>query len=102
MRSQVSIRALVIGIDHFQSRENTPLKKAVADAKDVAEVLRRFGGPDKVRALLGAEATRDAVFHAIDALKALPRESRAQESLVVFVATHGVILGNSSPTYLLW
>jgi formylglycine-generating enzyme required for sulfatase activity len=103
MHTQITIRALVIGIDDFQSPECPALKKAVNDATGFAKLLSRFGGPEqKIQPLLGPEATWSAVNHAIEALKAVPRESREKESLVVFVATHAIRLRSDSPSYILW
>ncbi|HXA84443.1 MAG TPA: SUMF1/EgtB/PvdO family nonheme iron enzyme [Candidatus Dormibacteraeota bacterium] len=103
MRTRPTIRALIIGVDNFKNREVGDLTKAVADAAGFAEVLRQFGGPDEnIHTLLGADATCDSVHSAIDNLRAVPLSTRAGESLVVFIATHGRRMARRPPTHLLW
>lgn len=78
------VRALVIGIDAYQSVP--PLKGAVADGRDLEASLRRNGVRD-VTALFDAAADRVTVMRALDQMV---QRSRPGDLVVLTIAGHGV------------
>jgi hypothetical protein len=78
------VRALVIGIDAYQSVP--PLRGAVADARDLETALRANGVKD-VTALFDAAADRASVMRALDGLLA---RSGPRDLVVLTIAGHGV------------
>jgi hypothetical protein len=83
--------ALVIGIP-----------PGVADAQDIAEVLRDPGlcgyAPANVRLLLDGEATRDAIYAGLDALA---RDTRETSTAFVYFSGHGVRVRGTDRYYLM-
>lgn len=81
-----AVRALVIGIDTYGNPQSVaPLDGAVADARDIAGVLRA-GGVDDIAVLLDHEATRSAVEKAITGLA---QRAKPDDLVVVTFAGHG-------------
>jgi caspase domain-containing protein len=77
------VHALIIGIDAYQHVR--PLKGASADAHDIESVLRKMGVTDLV-ALLDAQADRDSVLRAVNAM--LERVAPG-DLIVLSIAGHG-------------
>lgn len=77
------VRALVIGIDHYQGEP--PLRGAVADARDIATTLQDNGAKD-VTVLFDAAADRAHVMRALDDLVG---RSRPSDLVVVSLAGYG-------------
>lgn len=81
--AQAETRAVVVGINDYI---NVPkLKGAVADAEDIAAVLKKSGAKDVVL-LRDAEATRKSVLEAIEQLIA---RSRKDDLAIIALAGHG-------------
>lgn len=79
--------ALVIGIDNYRDPKIPPLKTAVNDAKELANLLQsRYGF--KVELLLDGEATRKAI---IQKLRELALKTTPDESVLIYFAGHGEI-----------
>jgi hypothetical protein len=79
-----AVRAVVIGIDAYQSVP--PLRGAVADARDIEQTLRGEGVKD-LTALYDADADRAAVMRTLDELA---QRSRPGDLVVLSLAGHGV------------
>lgn len=85
--------AVVVGIDAYGGGIS-PLRSAVADARSVAEVLRRDHGFEIV-CLFDADARRSRL---IDMLYELPSRLGSNDRLLFYFAGHGVALdGNTGP-----
>ena len=81
-----TVRALVIGIDHYQNPQTAPpLDGAVADARDLAQTLRS-GGASDVTVLIDHAATRTAVERA---LAELARRAGPGDLVTITFAGHG-------------
>ena len=81
-----TIRALVVGIDTYKVPAVAPtLSGAVADARDLTDVLTRAGVGD-VTLLVDAEATRPTMQ---TALRGLAERTRRNDLVVVAFAGHG-------------
>ncbi|MEP0545555.1 MAG: caspase family protein [Rhodothermales bacterium] len=89
MASSGSKRALVVGVDTYENLSVFDhLEGCVNDARLMAQLLRdRFGFPEEhVTLLTDAEATRDGILAAMDALA----DATAEDDIVVmFFAGHG-------------
>lgn len=85
---------LALGIDHFGLGSVTPLRYAAKDASDVARALEKslaglLGGQAvNVTLLNDAAATRAGLDAALDRLR---RETRPDDLLLWFVASHGTL-----------
>lgn len=81
---------LAVGVDRYANRDLT-LRFAVADARSVAETLRRAGQglfrEVSVTLLTDAEATREAI---LKALAAIAERARPEDTFVLYLAGHGV------------
>ncbi|MCO4768633.1 MAG: caspase family protein [Deltaproteobacteria bacterium] len=83
--------ALVVGNNHYDDPTFTPLKWAENDAASVGKILEdsKYGGFDRVIYLLGeSKARRDRILAELVSLK---NDLRRQDSLVVYVSTHGTM-----------
>lgn len=71
--------ALLVGIDHYQNPEITPLKGAVHDVHLMKETLVNHCGflPGEITLLVNEEATAGALLDAFDALAAKAKEEAA-------------------------
>lgn len=78
-----TVRALVIGIDHYHAVAE--LKGAVNDARDIEQALRTMGARD-VTALVDDAAERAAVLAALDALVA---RAAPGDLVILSLAGHG-------------
>ena len=81
-------RALLIAIDRYPHLEGSDLQGCVNDMTALAELLRaRFGfAPERVRLLVDAAATRDAILSALDELAAAVEDD---DIVVLAFAGHG-------------
>lgn len=79
--------ALVIGINNYQDSTIPPLKTAVNDAKEFANLLKTKYG-FKVTLLLDNQATKKAVYQK---LRELAADSSSDESVLIYYAGHGEI-----------
>jgi Caspase domain len=77
------LRAVVIGIDDYQ--HVSPLKGAVADARDIGAALRALGITD-LKVLLNADADRVTVLREFGSLVA---RTEPDDSIVISLAGHG-------------
>ncbi len=75
--------ALVIGIDRYANW--VPLNCAVADARAMADTLRRNYGYEDVRLLINDDATRERILDELDRCLTFGED----DSLLVFYAGHG-------------
>ncbi|MCP4868328.1 MAG: hypothetical protein GY898_06390 [Proteobacteria bacterium] len=83
--------AVVVGVGEFTDEAFPPLKWAVDDATEVGRILEdpKYGGFDRVVYLTGAkQARRDRVLAELVALR---NDLRRQDTLVVYVSTHGTM-----------
>ncbi len=83
--------ALVVGNNRYEDPAFTPLKWAENDAAQVGAILEdsAYGGFDRVVYLLGeGKARRDRILAELISLK---NDLRRQDSLVVYVSTHGTM-----------
>jgi len=79
------IRALIIGADHYDSPKHPTLKGAVADARDLDQVLRK-GGVTDVTLLIDEKAWRRQAQAAFDQLVA---GARPGDLVIIGFAGHG-------------
>jgi len=79
------IRALIIGADHYDSPKHPTLKGAVADARDLDQVLRKGGATD-VTLLIDEKASRREAQAAFDQLVA---SARTGDLVIISFAGHG-------------
>src|ERR1051325_4125872 len=82
--------ALIVGIDSYQwYEERYHLKHAVADARGVAELLKReYGFPEnKVFLLCNQEATRDNIRAKL--IDIIAGEAGRDDCVLIFFACHG-------------
>ncbi len=81
-------RALLIAIDRYPHLEGSDLQGCVNDMTALAELLRaRFGfAPERVRLLVDAAATRDAILSALDELATAVQDD---DIVVLAFAGHG-------------
>jgi len=83
--------ALVVGNNEYDDAAFPPLKWAENDAAQVGSILedRKYGGFDRVIYLLGdGKARRDRILAELVSLR---NDLRRQDSLVVYVSTHGTM-----------
>ena len=82
--------ALVVGNNTFDDPTFQPLQWAENDAAEVGRILedRTYGGFDRVIYLLGDTARRDRVLAELVSLR---NDLRRQDTLVVFVSSHGTM-----------
>jgi hypothetical protein len=83
--------ALVVGINDYDDDAFPSLKWAENDAKEVERILEdpRYGGFDRVISLTGAkQARRDRILSELISLR---HDLRRQDTLVVFVSSHGTM-----------
>lgn len=78
-----TVRALVIGIDHYRAVAN--LRGATADARDIEGSLRRMGADD-VTSLVDGAATRSQVLRELDGLAT---RSGMGDLVFITIAGHG-------------
>jgi hypothetical protein len=87
------VHLVAIGISKY-AEGSFRLKFASEDARAMASLFRKRGqdlyGQVKVTALLDEEATGDKIRRA---LKTVPQQAQPQDTLVLFVAGHGVMVG---------
>jgi hypothetical protein len=79
------IRALVVGLDRYNSQIVPTLKGAENDARDLSETLTRAGAAE-VKYIHGPNATRDAVNAG---LKDLVSRSKKGDLVIISFAGHG-------------
>jgi uncharacterized caspase-like protein len=82
-------RALIIGIDEYQDQDIPKLDTAVADAKAVAELLRKRYGfqiDEQKDLLLNDKATGGAIYNA---LRKLASSTVTSDSVLIYYAGHG-------------
>jgi len=100
MPSFTSGRALIVGVADYQTI--SPLPPAIReDAAGLATMLRspRCGYPAaRVRSLIDAQATRQAI---IDALDGLGRDAAEQDTVVLYFSGHGAPGPAGADSYLL-
>lgn len=83
--------ALVVGVDEFADPAFPALRWAVADADEIGRILQdpEYGGFDRVAFLTEpSQARRDRILAEMVALR---NDLRRQDTLVVFVSTHGTM-----------
>lgn len=83
--------ALVVGNNRYDDPAFPPLKWAENDAAQVGAILEddRYGGFDRVVYLMGqSKARRDRILSEMVSLR---NDLRRQDSLVVYVSTHGTM-----------
>lgn len=80
--------ALIIGIDHYSDPLMAPLGAAEADARALAETLAAPPHSFQVRSLIGAEATKENIIAALDALAGAAPEDR----LLVYFSGHSFLI----------
>lgn len=82
--------ALVVGNNVFDDSTFPPLSWAENDAAEVGRILEdpTYGGFDRVVYLLGDKARRDRV---LSELVSLRNDLRRQDTLVVFISSHGTM-----------
>jgi len=83
--------AVVVGVGEFVDEAFPSLKWATKDATEVGRILEdpKYGGFDRVVYLIGpAQARRDRVLAELVALR---NDLRRQDTLVVYVSTHGTM-----------
>ena len=88
--AQAELRGLVVGIDTYQGVP--PLRGAVADANDIAAVLRGRGARD-VMILTNATATPKAIEGALDTLA---KRARPDDTVMLSFAGIGGTLGGTA------
>jgi formylglycine-generating enzyme required for sulfatase activity len=82
-------RALIIGIDEYQDQDIPKLDTAVADAKAVAELLKKRYGfqiDEQKDLLLNDKATGGAIYNA---LRRLATGTVTSDSVLIYYAGHG-------------
>ena len=89
--------ALAIGINRYRATSEDDLIYAAVDAKDLASWYRGFqafplGTPQPMQVLIDGQASKPAI---LKALQRIAREARPQDSLLMFVSSHGVFAGQS-------
>ena len=96
MPDQSHLYVLAIGIDQFKDA-NANLKFAGKDAKDFQTIVREQTGklfkPSNVhlQGLTSIQATKQDILNKIDELA---NQIKASDTFILFVASHGVMLGN--------
>lgn len=77
-------RALIIGINRFKDHKHVSDIPGEDDAKVVKQAAEKAGY--KVTSLLGSQATKAAI---VSALEQMDREVGAEDSLFIYVSSHG-------------
>lgn len=97
LRTDRTLRVLAIGINQFQDAKVRGLSYCEKDAAAVAALFQDplHAGYDSIEVvtLLGAQATRQAVDQA---MQAIARNAQSQDTVVLFFASHGIQQGGTS------
>ncbi|MCJ2051149.1 caspase family protein [Methylobacterium sp. J-070] len=95
------LHLISVGIDHYEDREHLPDLTATVDARRFALTLQDKAGPAFEIAtqavLLDAEASREAILAKLEAAVAVAEPG---DSIILFIAGHGVRLPGETAYYL--